>query len=178
MSLRLVILMALASTSMMSDQTTTLGVGAGGSPHVRSEWKVSGATIVVDYGRPWLRGRREQDMMPSGRPWRTGADAASVLRTDRQLQFGKAILQPGVYTLNTQPGKVWELIFGRVSAEGQWGTPYQPDLELYRVPMIGSTSKNSVEQLTISVDVTRTGGTLRIAWGTTLVGADFLVLPR
>jgi hypothetical protein len=144
---------------------------------VRSEWSVDGATIAIEYGRPFLKGRREEDMMPRGQPWRTGADAATVLRTDRPLAFGEVVLAPGSYTIFTQPGENWLLILGKLDREGQWGRPYRRDLELHRVPMRTGKVKNSVEQLTISVDDTRVGATLRIEWGTISVTTGFTVLP-
>src|SRR6185295_9876847 len=100
---------ALAATALADQKTTEIHPGQGGSPHVRSEWKIDGAMIAIEYGRPSLRGRREADLMPPGTPWRTGADEATVLTTDKMLMFGTLHLAPGTYTINTQPGeKEWQ----------------------------------------------------------------------
>ena len=74
--------------------------GKGGSPHVRSEWTIDGAHISIEHGRPFLKGRPESQMM-AGKPWRTGADEATVLATDKPLKFGTLSLPAGTYTLNT-----------------------------------------------------------------------------
>ena len=101
------------------------------APHV-----LVGANIAIEYGRPFLKGRPESQMMPPGREWRTGADEATIITTDKPLKFGTVSLAPGSYTLNTQPTeKGWELIFGKLGKPGQWGVPYQAPLEIGRAPM-------------------------------------------
>src|SRR5262249_47185994 len=84
-------------------KTTQVHPGKGGSPHVKTEWTVDGANIAIEYGRPSIKGRTDADVMPPGQPWRTGADEATVLTTDKPLTFGKLSLAPGTYTINTQP---------------------------------------------------------------------------
>lgn len=150
-------------------------VGGGGSPHWKTEVTVDGAKLVLEYGRPSLKGRSEAQLMPPGKPWRTGADEATVITTDKPLTFGTLTLQPGTYTINTQPGDTWALIFGKLSKPNQWGVPYQSALEIGRVPMTKGTTKAPVEQLTISIDDTPDGGILRVEWGTTSVTAPFKV---
>ena len=150
-------------------------VGRGGSPHWKAEVTVDGANLVLEYGRPSLKGRSEAQLMPPGQPWRTGADEATVLTTDKALTFGTLTLQPGTYTINTQPGDTWELIFGKLAKPNQWGIPYQSALEIGRVPMTRGTTAAPVEQLTISIDDTAAGATLRVEWGTTSVTAPFKV---
>ena len=158
-----------------AQKTTPLGVGGGGSPHVRTEWTVDGASIAIEYGRPYLKGRAEAQMMPPGAPWRTGADQATIITTNRPLKFGAVSLAPGTYTINTQPGAEWQLIVGRLEKPGQWGIPYQPKLEVGRTPMKSGKAAAPAEQVTISIDDTPAGANLRIDWGTTSVTAPFTV---
>jgi hypothetical protein len=166
----------LLSTTALAQKTTDLGTGRGGSAHVKTEWTMGGAHIAVSYGRPTLKGRAEAMLMPPGRPWRTGADAATVLTTDKPLTFGKVVLQPGTYTINTQPGPTsWQLIFGKLEREGQWGVPYKPELEIARTPMTVSKLEKPVEQLTISIDRQGAGQRLRVEWGTVSATAPFTI---
>src|SRR5689334_6448037 len=124
------------SMPMIAQKTTEIHAGKGGSPHVRSEWTIDGAHISIEYGRPHLKGRPESQMMPAGKPWRTGADEATILTTDKPLKFGSLSLAAGTYTLNTQPGAgEWELIAGKLAKPGQWGIPYNAGLEIGRAPM-------------------------------------------
>jgi hypothetical protein len=88
-------LAATFGTTLMAQKTTQVHPGKGGSPHVKSEWTVDGANISIVYGRPSLKGRSEAEVMPAGQPWRTGADEATILRVDRDLQFGGGRLAGG-----------------------------------------------------------------------------------
>lgn len=159
----------------VSAQTTTqIHPGRGGSPHVRTEWTIDGAAIAITYGRPSLKGRTDAAVMPGGMPWRTGADEATTLTTDKALTFGDLRLPAGTYTINTQPGNEWQLIIGRSESPSQWGIPYQPDLEIGRAPMT-VTRTAPVEVLTIGIDDTVAGGLLSIEWGTTRATIPFTV---
>jgi Protein of unknown function (DUF2911) len=159
-------------------KTTEVHPGKGGSPHVKSEWTIDGASIAIAYGRPSLKGRtpgKDVDPYP-GKPWRTGADEATTITTDKALKFGSISLEPGTYTVNTQPGEGgWQLIFGKLGKPGQWGIPYNASLEIGRTPMTVAKTKAPVEQLTISIDDTATGGALRIEWGAVSATAPFTV---
>jgi hypothetical protein len=165
-----------AVASPLAQKTSQVHPGKGGSPHVKTEWTIDGASISIEYGRPAVKGRPESELMPAGKPWRTGADEATVLTTDKALTFGTLKLQPGTYTLNTEPGdKQWQLIIGKLGKPGQWGIPYNASLEIGRAPMQKGTTKAAVEQLTISIDDTPQGGTLRVEWGTASATIPFTV---
>ena len=113
---------AAAVASPLAQKTSQVHPGKGGSPHVKTEWTIDGASISIEYGRPSVKGRPESELMPAGKPWRTGADEATVLTTDKALTFGTLKLQPGTYTINTEPGdKQWQLIIGKLGKPGQWG---------------------------------------------------------
>jgi len=156
--------------------TTQLGVGGGGSAHVKTDWTISGAHISISYGRPKLKGRAESQLMPLGQPWRTGADEATVLTTDKPLIFGKVQLAPGSYTINTEPGeKSWTLIFGRLDKPGQWGIPYQPALEIGRAPMTLGKLVKPEDELTISIDRIGPRQSLTVQWGTVSASAPFTI---
>jgi len=170
------VLVMAAAGSVAAQKTTEVHPGKGGSPHVRSEWTIDGANISIEYGRPALKGRPEASLMPNGQPWRTGADEATVLKTDKALKFGTLSLEPGTYTINTEPGdKSWQLIIGKLGKPGQWGVPYNPALEIGRAPMTVSAGKAPVEQVTISVDDTAKGGALKVEWGTKVATIPFTV---
>jgi hypothetical protein len=172
------VLVIAAAGSVAAQKTTPVHPGKGGSPHVRTDWTIDGANLSIEYGRPSLKGRPENGpgFMEAGKPWRTGADEATVLKTDKPLKFGTLSLEPGTYTLNTQPGeKDWQLLVGKLGKPGQWGVPYNPTLEIGRAPMTLTTAKAPVEQLTISIDDTPTGGTLKIELGTKVATIPFTV---
>lgn len=158
-----------------AQKTTEVHPGKGGSPHVRTDWTVDGANISIEYGRPSLKGRTiGRDVAPYGREWRTGADEATTLKTDKDLTIGTLSVPAGTYTLYTLPGESeWQLIVSRKT--GQWGVPYPEGEDLGRVPMkVGKTS-SPVEQLTIAIDDTADGGLLRVEWGSVSASVPFTV---
>lgn len=165
------------SAAVAGAQTTTqLGVGGGGSPHVRTDWTIGTAHISISYGRPSIKGRPQATLMPTGKPWRTGADEATVLTTDKQLTFGSVALAPGSYTINTVPGTTsWQLILGKLGSPKQWGIPYKKELEIGRAAMKLDKTAAPVEQVTFSIDKMGSGGILRIEWGTTSVATPFTI---
>jgi hypothetical protein len=123
---------------------------------------IGSANVWVDYGRPALRGRNVWVNGVLGDTiWRTGANAATQLRTDRELNIGGTLVPAGIYSLwtRTTPNG-YELIINRQA--GQWGTEYHADRDLARVPLRESTLAAPVERFTIALD----GGALTMAWGT------------
>ena len=172
------VLVVAAAGLVAAQKTTEVHPGRGGSPHVRTEYTIDGANISVEYGRPSLKGRPEDGpgFMEIGKPWRTGADEATLFKTDKPVKFGTLSLEPGTYTLNTQPGeKDWQLIVGKLGKPGQWGVPYNAALEIGRATMTLQKGKAPVEQLAISIEDTPKGGTLKVELGTKVVTIPFTV---
>jgi hypothetical protein len=171
-----VAIMTAAGISLNAQKTTQVHPGKGGSPHVKTEWSIDGANISITYGRPSLKGRDEagKGRMEPGTIWRTGADEATTLTTDKMLMIGSLHVPAGTYTLYTIPGdKEWQLIVSKKT--GQWGIPYPEGEDLGRTPMTVSKNATPVEQLTITIDDTPQGGNLNIAWGTVKATASFMV---
>jgi len=162
------------TVTLVAQQTTPLGVGSGGSPHVRTAWTIDGAHISIEYGRPFLKGRPEKEMMPPGQVWRIGADEQTTLKTDKPLHFGRLAVPAGTYGLHAIPGaSSWQLIVSK-RASG-WGIPYPEGQDLGRAPMTVGKTKAPVEQVTFSIDDTPAGATLRLEWGTTSASIPFIV---
>jgi hypothetical protein len=169
-------LAAALGVTIGAQKVTPLKTGEGGSPHVRTEWKIDGANISIEYGRPLLKGRTPgKDIDPfEGKEWRTGADEQTTLKTDKPLKIGTLSVPAGTYGLHTIPVKgTWQLIVSK-RASG-WGIPYPAGQDLGRVPMTMAKTSAPVEQLTISVDDTPAGGTLRVEWAGTRASVPFTV---
>ncbi len=66
-------------------------------------------------------------------------------------------------------------MLGRLSKPGQWGIPYQKDLEIGRTPMTLGKTKAPVENVTIAIDDTPAGAMLRVEWGGVSATAPFTV---
>ena len=132
-----------------AQKTTEVHPGKAGSPHVRTEWTIDGGNLSIEYGRPSLKGRTPgKDIDPyDGREWRTGADEATTLKTDKMLMFGALHVPAGTYTIYTIPtGGTWQLVISKKT--GQWGVPYPKGEDLGRAPMTLGKAPNAAEQLT------------------------------
>ncbi len=135
------------------------------SPRDTVRATIAGSQLMVDYGRPHVRGRKIfGGIVPFGEVWRTGANAATQFSTDRPLVFGDDTLAAGSYTLWTLPTEsAVSLIFNRQT--GQWGTEYDPSQDVLTVPMERLRTPAPVEVFTISIEPAGEGqGLLVFEW--------------
>ena len=137
-----------------------LGAQPPGSPHETITATVDGAKVSIEYGRPYMRGRKiVGGLVPYGRVWRTGADAATTLTTDAPLNIGGAAVPAGKVTLYTLPSaQGWKLIINKQT--GQWGMEYNEAQDLARVDLTVKTLTTPVDQFTIKIE----GGMLKLSW--------------
>ena len=117
-----------------------------------SVYPVGTARLTIDYSRPLRRGRTILgDVVPFGTVWRTGANAATQLTTDIDVVVGGIAVPPGTYTLWTLPERdAVQLIINR--QHGQWGTRYNPQLDLGRAQLRSEALASPVDTFTIRVD--------------------------
>jgi len=122
------------------------------SPPGTAEVTLKDKKITIDYSRPFLKGRHVgQELAPYGKVWRTGANEATTLTTEIDLNIGGTKVPEGKYTLWTLPSEgTWKLIINKQT--GQWGTNYDESQDLARIDMQKSALPQPVEQFTISFD--------------------------
>jgi hypothetical protein len=162
--------------SAADQKTTRLKEGRGGSPHDRTAWTIDGANISIEYGRPSVKGRTIFGGLEKyGRVWRTGADEATTLTTDKTLVFGTLTVPPGTYTLFTwiDDKGPWKLIVSKET--GQWGLAYKEAQDLGRAEMKTEALPALVEQLTLGIEDTPAGAVLQIDWEKTRASIAFTV---
>jgi hypothetical protein len=144
------------------------GSGLAGAASTRDtvQATVGTAHLWIDYGRPALRGR---DVWVNGvlgdTLWRTGANAATQLRSDADVVIGGATVPAGTYTLWTATSPSgYRLVINRQF--GQDGTAYDATRDLVRVPLRENSVSSPVERFTIDVEPQSTGGALlELTWG-------------
>ncbi len=132
-----------------------------------------GKTVTIDYSRPSMRNRKIfGGLVPYDEVWRTGANAATTLKTNVDLDIGGTSVPAGTYTLYTLPGmKSWQLIVNKQT--GQWGTEYNQSQDLARIPMKVTQRSSGLETFTISFDKTGgDSGVLKLEWENTLASVD------
>ena len=102
---------------------------------------IAGKTITIKYSAPSVRGRQifGDGGLVSHDPhypvWRAGANAATALHTDADLDIQGLHVPAGDYTLfvNVADPDHWELIVSKDTKE--WGLAYKKDKDLGRVKM-------------------------------------------
>ncbi len=134
---------------------------------------VGGANVAINYQRPSKRGRVIfGGVVPWDGVWRTGANTATSFRTDRNLTIGGVSVPAGAYTLWSIPGRTgWQLVINKQT--GQWGTVYNQDQDLARIPMTVERLTSPVEQFTIAI----ANGRLSLAWDDTRAWVPIAVAP-
>jgi len=145
------------------------------SPRDTVRARIAGAALTVAYGRPTMRGRTIFGaLVPFDQVWRTGANAATELTTDRALVIGDHTIPAGRYSIWTIPGRErWILIIN--GQTGQWGTSYDPARDVARIEIPVEAVSVPAEQFTIDIVEERNGGALRFTWDRTRAAAYFLV---
>lgn len=145
------------------------------SPLDSARATIGGAEVTVVYSRPSLRGRRLMGLLvPYDEVWRTGANAATILRTSRDLDLAGTRIPAGSYSLWTVPTRDGAtLVVNRQT--GQWGTEHDPAHDLARIPLTVARASAPAEQFTFAVQPSATGGTLRYTWGDMVWSAGFVV---
>ncbi len=146
------------------------------------------AVIRIEYGQPHARGRAVMGaaLVPMDSVWRFGANLATHLTTDVDLDIGGTTVPRGAYTLFALPSASgWKLIVNRQT--GQWGTDYDASLDLARVNLEQRTLTDAMESFTVWLipNVSPQGqppepasGVLRFAWERTELSVPWrVVLP-
>jgi hypothetical protein len=147
------------------------------SPHETVSAEIGGAKVSITYGRPYMKGRAIfGGLVPWDRVWRTGADEATTLTTDKMLMFGNLHVGPGSVTLWTLPSQTgpWKFVVNKET--GQWGTAYNAENDLGRVDMKTETLATPVEQFTITLEPAGSGGQITLSWDTTKMIVPFGVM--
>jgi hypothetical protein len=156
------------------------------SPHETIGAVIDGNRVTIVYGRPYTKkpGTIENrkiwgGLVPYGKIWRTGADEASLLITQKSIIFGDTTIQAGVYTLWTLPNEdgTGKLIVNK--QVGQWGegpTAYDEKLDVARMDLKKEALDKLVDQFTMTVAKNPAGvGILILAWENTQFSAPFIV---
>jgi hypothetical protein len=153
------------------------------SPHETVSAVIDGSRVTVVYGRPYTKDPKTGEardiwggVVPYGKVWRTGADEATLLITQKPLVFGETTIPAGAYTLFTLPLEdgTAKLIINKQL--GQWGTQYDEKQDLARIDLKKDVTDKTADQLTLAVSKNSGGGgVLKIMWANTQFSAAFTV---
>src|SRR5580658_9464610 len=150
---------SLATAETLTGQTATIAIG--------------GKTITIKYSAPAVNGREGKLYGKDGRiaqdanypVWRAGANDATALHTDADLDIGGLKVPKGDYTLfvNLANPASWELIVNKQT--GQSGLDYDAKQDLGHVKMTMTKPAAMVEQLKFTISSSGGNkGKLSLAW--------------
>jgi hypothetical protein len=168
--------MALSALPLAAQQKRT-------SPHETVSSVIDGSRVTITYGRPYTKDPRSGEtrkiwggLVPYGKVWRTGADEATTLITEKPLVFGDVTVPAGAYSLYTLPQEdgTAKLIINKEI--GQWGMRYEEAQDLARVDLKKEPLSPTADQLSIAVAKDSAGGgVIKIMWEDTQYSVPFTV---
>lgn len=150
------------------------------SPPAETSVVINGKNIAIKYSAPSMYERKIfGGLVPYDKVWRAGANSATALTTDANLDINGLKVPAGSYTLYALPGATeWQLIVNKQT--GQWGTVYDQSQDLGRVKMTVSKADAPLEAYKITLaksDGNTSGnkGTLTLAWENVVASVPFTV---
>jgi hypothetical protein len=153
------------------------------SPHETISSVVDGNRVTLVYGRPYTKNPRSDEMrkiwgglVPYGKVWRTGADEATLLITQKPIVIGETTIPAGAYTLFTLPEEsgAAKLIISKQT--GQWGLQYDAKEDLARVDLKKDALEKAADQFTMAIEKNPAGGgILKLMWENTQFSVAFTV---
>src|SRR5690554_6658872 len=124
------------------------------SPFSTVEQKVGLTDVTIEYSRPGIKGRTVfGDLVPYGKTWRTGANAATKVSFSTDVMIDGKNLAKGTYALYTVPEKDnWTIIF--YSDYNQGGVPrdWNEDAVALKFMAAAQQMPITVENFMINID--------------------------
>ena len=147
------------------------------SPPANASAIIDGNHITIDYYAPSMHDRKVMGgLVPYGQVWCTGANWATKITTEKDLDVNGLKLPKGSYSIWTLPNeKEWLLIINKQT--GQFHLNYDQSQDFARVKMNLKTLSTPVE--TFKIEVASAGGskgTLSLLWETTDAWVPITVL--
>ncbi len=134
------------------------------SPPAEAAAAFGGKAVTIKYASPSVKGRKIfGGLVPFGEVWRAGANSATALHAETDLQIGTLAVPKGDYTIYAIPTATeWTLIISKQT--GQWGTEYSQSSDLGRAKMTVKAAPALVESFKISLSASA----LTMEWENTI----------
>ena len=120
--------------------------------------------MQIVYSKPFARGRRIWGVVvPYDSVWRTGANAATTLRTEGEIAVGDLALPPGTYLLRTVPTPQSLTLIVSRQPKGQG--PIPDSLTVGKVPLQSARPEHPIDPFRIALSQKGTdAAVLSIGW--------------
>jgi len=163
-------LLLLASVAFITNTQAQLRVPAASSTQtIIQDFGV--AKLELTYSRPNIKGRslfkENSELAPTGKVWRTGANASTKLKVTDAITIGGKPFDSGSYAIFTIPGKKeWTVIINKDSKN--WGTEYNEADDILRFTVPAETVKKYSESFTMQFEnIKPESCELHLLWGNT-----------
>jgi len=166
------------ATLVLLTLLTTVVAFSQRNPRATSKIDIAGKFVMIEYGRPSMKGRDLLALAEVGKVWRMGADKSTTYTSDARLSFGKMAVPVGSYSLWLKKvgDQSFELIFNKQI--GQWGTQYSGSIDdVASIPMNFSEGSEAVEMFTLTLTrgAKANAGELTLQWSKAVLKAPFTV---
>jgi len=177
-------LTGLATAQVKMDELKTNNTD---SPNDSTSVTINGKQLWIAYHAPSVKGRKifggAGALQPDDTIWRLGADFATILHTDADLDLGGLALPKGDYALyaDLDKGK-WKLIVNKTLMKGNrhiWGvnmdnsTTNDPATEVGRVAMTMGKPASTVEKMKITLSGAAGKGKMLVEWENVTASVPF-----
>lgn len=129
------------------------------------------SSIEITYSRPAAKGRKIfGDLVPFGKIWRTGANAATKITFGEDVKIGGMPVKAGSYALYTVPdANEWEIIINK-GANNSGLTGYKTEDDVARFKVRSAKLPMSIESFTILLgNLTPSSASIQVLWENTAV---------
>jgi hypothetical protein len=169
----IVSLIALFAASSLAVAQDRGGKKARPSPNAAISQTIGTTVVSVTYGRPGLKGRGVETLVPAGRVWRTGANESTAITFSSDVKVGDKAISAGTYSIYTISDENEMTII--INSKMSWGTQYDKTQDVARtnVPM---GNGDFTERFTIDFDsLSDTKAHMNLSWGEYLVAVPIEV---
>ncbi len=144
------------------------------SPNAIVSQTIGTTVVTVTYGRPGLKGRTLETMVPEGEVWRTGANESTAITLSGAVMIGDARIEAGTYSIYSLPhdGNLTIIINSKMS----WGTQYDAAMDVARTT-IPAEDGAFEEWFRIDFDeLSNTSANMNLRWGDKVVPVPITVI--
>ena len=167
-------------------QPTRAASSGGNSPHETISQVFDGARnnrVTITYGRPYSvkPGTTEVrkiwgGLVPYDKPWRMGADEATLLIVQKPIVLGGTTVPAGSYTLYMVPSEAGASKLAISTGLGGWGIPVDTKHDLAQVELTKTALDKPVDQFTMAIDKNPDGGgVLKLSWESAQFSVPFTI---
>src|SRR5258708_20325637 len=153
------------------------------SPAKETTFSNSGLDVKVTYCQPYKKGRlifgdeKDKALQPYGKYWRLGANAATEITFNKNVNFAGKAVNAGTYRMYAVPGAAtWQVSLN--SSLGNWGYS-EPDysLDVLKVDVPAASAPEETEQFVINFSSDSTQANMDFVWDKTRVRVPITLQP-